>query len=270
MPELPEMENYRRLLEERVQGQKVTNVEVNRERCINIGFEQFCEQIKGWKVTAVERRAKQLLIRLESGKLLLVHLMLGGWMYFGSGEEDQPVHSAQVVLSFGRKNLYLLGLRFGYVHLLTDADAMAQLADLGPEPLSDDFSETDFRKRISGKRGALKNTLVDQHFISGIGTRYSDEVCFRAQQLPVKRCTELGDEDVAALYQAIPAVLKESIEQGGYMSRSFFEGDTTTGQFADQLKVYNREGETCIRCGHPIEKEKLSSRKVYYCPNCQK
>lgn len=267
---MPEMENYRRLLAERVQGQKVTNVEVNRRKSVNVEPEQLREQIQGWKVTAVERRAKHLLIRLESGKLLLVHLMLGGWMYFGTDEKDRPDHTAQVVLSFGDRHLYFLGLRFGYVHLLTGAQAAEQLADLGPEPLLDNLSEMDFYEKISGKRGALKNTLVNQHFIAGIGTRYSDEICFRAQQLPMKKCTALGNEDIDALYEAIPAVLQEGIDRGGYMSRPFFKGDTITGHFAERLSVYKREGEKCIRCGYPIEREEMSSRKVYYCPNCQK
>ncbi|HEX6922693.1 MAG TPA: bifunctional DNA-formamidopyrimidine glycosylase/DNA-(apurinic or apyrimidinic site) lyase [Bacillales bacterium] len=270
MPELPEMETYRTLTAEKVQGRKVTNVEVNREKCVNLDAEQFREQVSGWKVTAVERRAKHLLLRLETGKSLLVHLMLGGWMYFGNGENDRPDHSAQVVLSFGEGRLYFLGLRFGYVHLLSPLEIEERLADLGPEPLSGNFTREGFQEDVGGKRGVLKNTLVDQHFIAGIGTRYSDEICFRAQQLPLKKGTDLAEKDIAALYEAIPKTLQDSIENGGYMSRPFYKGDSFTGGFSDKLKVYNREGEDCERCGHPIKKEKLSSRKVFYCPGCQK
>ncbi|HEX7064678.1 MAG TPA: DNA-formamidopyrimidine glycosylase [Bacillales bacterium] len=270
MPELPEMETYRTLAEERVQGRRVTDVEVNREKCVNMETEQFREQIRGWQVTAVDRRAKHLLFRLETGKILLVHLMLGGWMYYGSGESDRPGHSAQVVLTFGENHLYFLGLRFGYVHLLNEWEAEEQLADLGPEPLSGNWTEEGFRNLIGEKRGVLKNTLVDQHFIAGIGNRYSDEICFRAQQSPLKKCTKLSVEDIDAIYAAVPETLEESIENGGYMSRPFFEGDTFTGGFGRKLKVYNREGKSCERCGHVIVKEKMSSRKVFYCPGCQK
>lgn len=269
MPELPEMETYRRLLEEVVKGRKVTDVEVNRKKCVNLPADTFCQQIKGWRVSSVERRAKHLLVRLESGKLLMVHLMLGGWMYFGENAGDREEESAQIVLAFENGHLYFFGLRFGYVHLLTNAEVSEKFADLGPEPLSPDFIESDFSSRILKKRGILKNTLVDQHFISGIGNRYSDEICFHARQLPLKRCADLSDEDAVALYDEIPKTLQESIANGGYMSRPFFEGDPFTGGFAKRMKVYNREGEPCERCGQPIAKEKLGSRKVFYCPNCQ-
>lgn len=268
MPELPEMETYRLLLMDKVRGKTITGVEINREKCMNLASEQFREQISGQQVTEVARRAKHLLFRLGSGKLLLVHLMLGGWMYYAS-EKDTPNHRAQVVLVFGDERLYFFGLRFGYVHLLTETEAMERLADLGPEPLSADFTETGFRNAIADKRGVLKNTLVDQHFLAGIGTRYSDEICFRARQLPLKQCTDLTDEDIGGLYQAIPETLHDAIDHGGYMSRPFYNGDTLTGGFAELLKVYNREGEPCIRCGQPIMKDKLSSRKVFYCANCQ-
>lgn len=270
MPELPEMETYRRLSADKIQGRKITDVEVNREKSVNLEAGRFCGHVRGWKVTAIERRAKHLLFRLETGKVLLVHLMLGGWMYYGSGESDQPGHSAQVVLAFGKDRLYFLGLRFGYVHLLNEREAEERLADLGPEPLSDDLTEEGFWNSMKGKRGILKNTLVDQHFMAGIGNRYSDEICFRAKQLPLKKCTELSGEDISALYAAVSETLREGVENGGYMSNSFFEGDTFTGGFAAKFKVYNREGEPCERCGSQIVKEKISSRKVFYCPGCQK
>lgn len=269
MPELPEMETYRILLAQRIQGRTITETEVNRVKSINVDPHDFRQEVSGRVVTAIERRAKHLLFRLDSGKVLLTHLMLGGWMYYGN-HEDQPENHAQVTLCFGEDCLYFLGLRFGYVHLLTKADMEENLADLGPEPLSPEFSEGYFTKTMQKKRGILKNTLVNQHLIAGIGNRYSDEICFQARQLPVKKCSDLTDEDISALYQAIPATLRHGIQNGGYINRPFNKNDTLTGGFADNCAVYNREGESCNRCGGTIVKEKLSSRKVFYCSNCQR
>lgn len=194
--------------------------------------------------------------------------MLGGLMYVGS-ENDQLDRTKQVIISFGSVKLCFIGLRLGYLHLLTSDQLTERLSDLGPEPLDPAFSLEAFMKLIDKKRGILKTTLVKQKFLSGIGNLYSDEICFAAQLLPSKQMNELNEEQKRSLYTNIQAVLKRGISLGGYMDVPVFYGDTLTGSYNEHCYVYDREGEPCPRCNQKIIKEKISSRKVFYCLNCQ-
>jgi formamidopyrimidine-DNA glycosylase len=174
-----------------------------------------------------------------------------------------------VVLNLGGQRLFFLGLRLGYLHLLSSAEVSSKLADLGPEPLSREFSLELFRHMMGGKRGVLKTTLVKQQFISGIGNCYSDEICFDAQIHPLRKIQQLTKQEANQLYQSIRSVLTEAISKGGYMEFPFYKGDMLTGGMDEHCKVYDRQGEPCVRCGSPIHKQIVSSRKVFHCGTCQ-
>ncbi|RXT07798.1 bifunctional DNA-formamidopyrimidine glycosylase/DNA-(apurinic or apyrimidinic site) lyase [Ammoniphilus sp. CFH 90114] len=268
MPELPEMETYRKLLTEQLQGATITRVQIEREKSVNVAKDSFIRTVEGSRILSVTRRAKHLLFQLDNGFVLLLHLMLGGWMYLGN-ETDKPERTFQVILSFGDRSLYFIGLRLGYLHLLSPAEVEERLKPLGPEPLSPMLSESSFQARLKGKKGRLKTTLVDQKWIAGIGNCYSDEISYQAGLLPHRSMNELQGEEIRRLYLAIQSVLQEAIGYGGYMEHPLFLEDRLTGGYNDQCKVYDREGEPCLRCSHGIVKEELSSRKTFYCPNCQ-
>ncbi|MET3695754.1 DNA-(apurinic or apyrimidinic site) lyase [Bacillus oleivorans] len=267
MPELPEMENYRQLLEQKLKNRWITHVEINREKSINVAPEIFSKLVLQSKVVHIERRAKHLLFHLNNNHVLLLHLMLGGWMFFGR-EEEKPDRTIQVRLSFGQHHLYFIGLRLGYLHLLTNSEADKELSDLGPEPLTDAFTFSLFQKLIENRRGRLKTKLVDQSFLSGIGNCYSDEICYLAKLLPTRDLKDLNLNQTSELYHSIRFVLTDALRQGGYMDQPLFKGDGGTGHF--QSKVYDREGGTCGRCGSIIIKEMISSRKTFFCRGCQK
>jgi formamidopyrimidine-DNA glycosylase len=268
VPELPEMETYKTLLCQQIGGKTILDVIIHREKSINKLIDEFILKVKGKKVVDIERRAKYLLFHLSSGDILLLHLMLGGWMYYGT-EEDKPKRTTQIELIFDQKTLYFFGLRLGYLHLFREEEVNAELSTLGPEPLSEYFTEDALRSRLKGKKGVLKNYLVDQHRFAGIGNCYSDEICFAAELLPTKTCMEINEQDFGQLYQAVRSVLKEAVEKGGYMEHPFFLGDSLTGGFDQECKVYDREGELCLRCGTPIHKSEISARKTFFCLNCQ-
>ena len=268
MPELPEMETYRRLLQERVGGRAITATLVQREKTINLDPAQFDRILVGNRITLVDRCAKHLLFHLESGHVLLLHLMLGGFLYYGTAE-DKLGRTAQVTISFGQPILYFHGLRLGYLHLLTAGQLDERLDSLGPEPLDAAFTLSCFTELLADKRGILKTTLVDQHWLSGIGNCYLDEICFDAQILPTRRIPELSQEEIKRLYHSMQKVLKEAIQYGGYMEPPLYRDDHLTGGFNDRCRVYDRGGEPCLRCGQPIIQSKLSSRKVFACTNCQ-
>jgi formamidopyrimidine-DNA glycosylase len=268
MPELPEMENYRTLLGPLIGGQTIKDVQVNRLKSINVDLELFSKVTIGSSVVNLERRAKHLLFHLSSGKLLLLHLMLGGWMFFGR-ESEKPDRTIQVEISFGDRKLYFIGLRLGYLHLHDNDSGQQFLSKLGPEPLEAQFDLSDFQSLLKGRRTSLKATLVDQSFLSGIGNCYSDEICFIAGLLPARRIHTLSAEEQARLFHSIQNVLKEAIHYGGYMESPLYVGDTLTGNFNHRCRVYDCEGNPCTRCGSPIVFHEVASRKCFYCMQCQ-
>ncbi|MFC0272340.1 bifunctional DNA-formamidopyrimidine glycosylase/DNA-(apurinic or apyrimidinic site) lyase [Metabacillus herbersteinensis] len=268
MPELPEMETYRILLAERLAGKTIKSVEVNREKSINVEVNQFKRELENTQVTKISRRAKHLVFELSTGKSLVLHLMLGGWMYLGN-EQDQPDRTKQVILFFEEQNLYFIGLRLGYLHLLDKAGVEKDFSELGPEPLEPKFTLELFQQILAKRRGMLKTTLLNQEFLAGIGNCYSDEICFAAQLKPTKKTNELNDHQQRALHEAIGSALKRATGYGGYMEEPLFKGDTKTGGYNCHCYVYDREGEPCNRCGTSIKKDEISSRKTFYCPNCQ-
>ncbi|GGE49651.1 DNA-formamidopyrimidine glycosylase [Pullulanibacillus camelliae] len=268
MPELPEMENYKQQLSSRLIGQTITAVQIERSKSINTPSADFCQQVERQTIINIERRAKYLLFNLASEKVLLLHLMLGGKLFFGS-EADSPKRTKQVVLSFGEEQLYFIGLRLGFLHILSPTEVEGKLAGIGPEPLSPQFTYEALQKQLEQKQGAIKNALIDQAFIAGIGNRYSDEICFTAEIHPMKKIKTLGDADIVKLFQAIRQVLTEATHYGGYMDMPLYKGDTKTGSYLPYFKVHGKADHPCPRCGAKIIMEKIASKKVYYCPNCQ-
>ncbi|WP_409254130.1 Fpg/Nei family DNA glycosylase [Bacillus sp. SCS-153A] len=270
MPELPEMENYKNLLSERIQNKLITDVEVGREKSINVSVDEFTQLVKNRTLKKVTRRAKHLLFHLDNDVVLLLHLMLGGWMFFGS-EQDKPDRTIQIRISFENQHLYFIGLRLGYLHLYKGfEEAAIELEDLGPEPLSPPFSVEQFLDLAAKRRGSLKTTLVNQQFLSGIGNCYSDEICFHAGLLPQRKFNEVSEHEIRQLFQSMQFILKDAANSGGYMEQPLFTGDTLTGGYNTKCRVYDREGEPCSRCGSPIIKDEISSKKTFYCANCQK
>ncbi|MDF2667779.1 MAG: formamidopyrimidine-DNA glycosylase [Paenibacillus sp.] len=268
MPELPEMETYKYLLSKELLGRKITEVEVEREKSLNISAVEFSNYVRNHTVTSISRRAKHLLFHLDSGDTLLLHLMLGGWMFYGT-EEDKPDRTSQVILSFGERNLYFIGLRLGYLHLLNEKELHTRLASLGPEPLAPGMDEHQFIHVLKSKRGVLKPALVDQKLIAGIGNCYSDEFCFQAGILPFRTIGDLSMEEMNRLYNGMQYIFRDAMRLGGYMESPLFTGDTLTGGYNDHCRVYDRGGEPCLQCGQSIVQDELSSRKVFYCTNCQ-
>jgi formamidopyrimidine-DNA glycosylase len=269
MPELPEMENYRRLLNQKVAGQTITQVQINREKSVNVNPTLFINSVTNQKLMTVNRRGKHLLFQLENGQVLLLHLMLGGWMYFGT-EDDKPDRTIQVRLSFGNHHLYFIGLRLGYLHLYSEQDVQKELSSLGPEPLEPPFTLQAFLKLLDDRRGKIKTKLLDQEFIAGIGNCYSDEICYHAGIKTKRSIEDISESERNQLYLSMKHVLLDALKHGGYMENPFFQGDHQTGGYNNLCFVYDREGESCKRCGGTIIKEMISSRKTFFCANCQK
>lgn len=268
MPEFPEMENYRRMLSEQIIDHPISHVLVNREKSVNVPAEQFAKELAGQRVIFVERRGKHLIFHLNSGRRLLLHLMLGGMLYYGT-EENRPSRNTQIEIEFGQKTLYFIGLRLGYLHLLSAKEVDEIFKPLGPDVFDRRMNRERFAELLKGRRGALKSLLVNQHVIAGIGNCYADEIAFEAGLLPSAQIQDLSAETIDRLYEAVVRVLTDALAHGGYMETPFMEGDTLTGGFDEMCKVYDREGEKCSRCDGVIHKIELSGRKAFFCPSCQ-
>ncbi|MFD1705551.1 Fpg/Nei family DNA glycosylase [Siminovitchia sediminis] len=261
MPELPEMETYKVLLEQIIGGQMITGVVINREKSINVPIEEFTRKVLHQKIESIERRAKYVIFRLQNGFCLLLHLMLGGWMYYGT-KEEQPDRSIQVQLSFQDHHLYFIGLRLGYLHLHTPEMIWRKLQHLGPEPLDPNFSLDAFFSIFQNRRGGLKTTLMNQEVLSGIGSRYSDEILWHCQLHPKRRINELEPSGLVRLYGSIQSILQLAMQHGGYMD-PLYRDDHKTGGY--QMFVHGVEGKNCSRCGNMIVK----ADKMYFCQQCQ-
>lgn len=269
MPELPEMEHYRIQLSKYLLDKPITEVEVNREKSLNITSDQFREGLIGRKIIFIERRAKHLLFHLDNGRRLLLHLMLGGLIYLG-GQDDRPNRSTQIEISFGPDLvLYFIGLRLGYLHEMSAKEAEDTLSHLGPEPFGKKMNLAVFSQVLRKRRGSLKTVLVNQEVIAGIGNCYADEIAFAAGIMPTVKVQNLGEDDLNRLYEAMRETLSEMTAAGGYMEMPLTHEDTVTGGAKDRLHVYDREGEACPRCGDKIVKVEMNGRKVFYSPGCQ-
>lgn len=268
MPELPEMETYRRLLAQRLVGQTITDVYIGREKSLNVQTERFIRSVRGHVVTNIGRRAKYLLFTLDSGDHLLLHLMLGGWMFWGT-EADRPDRTIQVRLDTAAGSLYFIGLRLGYLHLLDEVGLAERLQPLGPEPLQPAWTCEQWLTHMTKRRGRLKTQLVDQQVIAGIGNCYADEICFDAAIHPARTCPSLTEIEWERLYASVQRILTAAIRYGGYMEHPFYTGDPWTGGFDERCLVYDREGEPCPRCGTAIVRTSMSGRKLFFCPACQ-
>ncbi|GGH22777.1 Fpg/Nei family DNA glycosylase [Paenibacillus segetis] len=269
MPELPEMENYRIQLSKHILDLPITEVVINREKSINKDAETFSAELIGRQVIFVERRGKHLVFHLDNGRRLVLHLMLGGLMYLGS-KTDRPDRTTQIEIGFGQEMvLYFIGLRLGHLHVHSAKEVEEIMSHLGPEPLDRKMNESRFIEIFRKRRGSLKTALLNQEVIAGIGNCYADEIAFTAELLPSAKLQQFSEEDLSRLYHSMREVMISATEAGGYMEMSFKVGDTLTGGSNDLCRVYDREGETCPRCGDVIVKGEMNGRKVFYSPGCQ-
>lgn len=270
MPELPEMEVYRRHLEAAGAGRRITGVEVGRPASLNVPPEYFALSLTGAQFLGFRRRGKYLVFDLSTGLHLLNHFMLGARIWCGP-EAQRPQRTFQVILHLDNgRDLYWINLRLGFLHLLAPNELAARLADLGTDPLADAFTPAHLARLLHGRRGALKNLLVDQRWFPGLGNCYADEICWAAALLPQRAAGGLDGAEQERLYAGLRTTLTAALRLGGYTEDPFGPGDTLSGGYLPHLKVYDRQGEACPRCTAPIALEQHSGRKVFFCPGCQR
>jgi len=275
VPELPEVETVRRLLEPSFVGRLLERVEILDARLTRPHDPlEVAAELTGERVSALDRRGKYLVVRFESGRALLIHLRMTGSLLHvpaGAGAEADPHRRAIVTLDDGSAVAYRDVRRFG-TWLLTEPDEVEPYlnARLGGEPLAPAFTTKRLGEALANRRAPVKAVILDQRRLAGVGNIYADEALWRARVHPLRPAGDLGEDELRALHRGIRAALKAGIARQGATLRDYRTPDGSSGRMQHEFKVYGREGEPCERCGRPIEKIRAGGRGTWYCPSCQR
>ncbi|HEY6150124.1 MAG TPA: bifunctional DNA-formamidopyrimidine glycosylase/DNA-(apurinic or apyrimidinic site) lyase [Gaiellaceae bacterium] len=278
MPELPEVETVRARLEPKLVGRRFERVEIFDSRLTRPDDPAgVAAELEGERVAALDRRGKYLIVRFESGRVLLIHLRMTGQLLHGQGNgsrppaEDDAHRRAVVRLDDGSDVIYRDVRRFGTWQLIEDEDLGPYLAiRVGREPLARSFTTKRLAEALKGRRTPLKSALLDQRRLAGVGNIYADEALWRARLHPLRPAGELSAAEISALHRAIRAALKAGIARQGATLSTYRTPDGNKGRMQEEFRVYGREGEPCERCGTPVEKIRTGGRGTWYCPSCQR
>ncbi|HYN98104.1 MAG TPA: bifunctional DNA-formamidopyrimidine glycosylase/DNA-(apurinic or apyrimidinic site) lyase [Actinomycetota bacterium] len=280
MPELPEVEVIRRDLLKEVVGRTIARAEVrdvpNAPRVIrrHAAPPEFTGPLAGRTISRLERRGKYLLFYLDDHLVLVVHLGMSGQLIL-SGEDQPFARHTHAVLHFagGGQLRYVDPRTFGEMFVTEESDLgeIPELVRLGIDPIAGEVSLDYLTATLARRKTGMKPLLMDQTFICGLGNIYSDEVLFLSGIRHDRPAPAVTGPEAMLLYQAIPMVLKESIESRGssIADEQYRDLYGEVGSYQNRLRVYGREAQPCVRCGTPILRARWSNRSTFYCPRCQ-
>jgi formamidopyrimidine-DNA glycosylase len=281
VPELPEVETVARDLRSLIVGARIVGARCTWPRTLRTHDPvAFGAALAGHRVEAVGRRAKLVVIELDGGFALTVHLKMTGQLFVVPAEALEDPHVRLVLeLADGRELRFRDIRKFGRVglyprdrvtgELVTEPGGAAVFAGHGPEPLEDAFTLQVFRALSRPRRGRLKPLLLDQGFLAGIGNIYADEALWAARLHPLRTAGSLRPADERRLYAAIRSVLGEAVERRGSSIDDYTAPDGD-GQMQEHLTVYQRTGQPCLRCGRPIRRVVIGARASHFCSWCQR
>lgn len=270
MPELPEVETVVRSLRTPLIARRIEGMWYDWQRMIKMPLPQaFASRINGQTVQAIDRRGKYILCKLNHD-ILIIHLKMTGRLYVAdagsSHDADRWVHF-RLDLDNGQQLRFSDARKFGRVYLVNDFRELN--VELGPEPLSTDFTPALLHARLTNRHRNIKALLLDQSFIAGLGNIYTDEALFLAGIHPLRQSNDLSDTEIERLHCTIRRVLEAGINHEGASINWYRKPDGTKGNSQDHFYVYGRAGQPCKACGHPIEKRVVAQRGTHICPACQ-
>lgn len=272
MPELPEVETVRRTLEPLIKDKTIKNVTVWYPKIIMGDAEQVAKQLKGKKIITVDRYGKYLLIRLSDDLTLVSHLRMEGKYRLVTPDRPKQKHEhVQFEFTDGTALRYDDVRKFGRMHLVeTGTERITTgIKHLGPEPNSSEFSINYFEKALAKKKKNIKNTLLDQSVVCGLGNIYVDEVLWLSKIHPLSSAQKIPHEQVKILHDNINEIMQKAIKLRGTSVHTFLDAAGTSGNYQNELKVYGHAGESCVRCSTKLEKIKVNGRGTTFCPTCQ-
>lgn len=281
MPELPEVETVARDLRPRIVGATIVGARCTWARTLRTHSPgAFGQAVAGRTVEAVRRRAKLVVIDLSGGAALTIHLKMTGQLFVVPADAPEDPYVRLVLeLADGRDIRFRDIRKFGRVglygrepvngELITEVGGPAIFAAFGPEPLDPGFTLREFRQRLRRRKGRLKPLLLDQSFLAGVGNIYADEALWTARLHPLRTVGTLRPPDERRLYIAVRTILAEAIERRGSSIDDYTAPDGD-GSMQERLQVYQRTGEACPRCGHPVKRIVIGARSTHFCSWCQR
>jgi len=289
MPELPEVETIVRDLRKEVLHRTFIDIWTDAKGMIKKDtFESFKKKLIGKEIIGVRRRAKNILIDLSDDYILLIHQKIAGHLLFGKWKQEKGIWVSEkegplltdpinkylhVIFTLDdKKQLALSDARkFAKVELWKKKELMSskEFSKIGPEPLTDVFTLSEFKKLFEKKKGKIKQVLMDQNFISGIGNIYASEILFKARIHPEEEIKNLKDEDLKNIYTAMRDILNKAIELRGDSFSDFRTLYGEKGGAQNMNKVYQKENKPCPRCKGMIRRITQGGRGTFFCPKCQ-
>ena len=282
MPELPEVETVRRGLNNVTSKHTIEQVEVLYPRSIGSPSpDEFVEGLKGYTIRTWNRRGKYLIAQLTQSTSasteishLGVHLRMTGQLLWVSPDDPLPKHTrVRLLMSQGTELRFVDQRTFGQMWWIAPSQGvesvMTGLQKLGPEPFSEDFSRPYFQNALKNRKRPIKNALLDQSIVAGVGNIYADEALFLSGIRPTTFCETLTRPQIGKLHQAVREVLQNSIDAGGTTFSHFTGVMGVNGNYGGQAWVYGRKQKPCKVCESEIAQIKLAGRSAHFCPQCQ-
>ena len=289
MPELPEVEVVKRSLEKKIKNLVIKKVVINDANLRYKVNQQEISKVHGHKIKKIERRSKFLIFKTEKNLCILVHLGMTGKFFFIdkknnkhktsfyyeiNEDKDKKYDRVVFLLQNNRKLIYNDVRKFGFIKLLKTDKYLncSHLKILGLEPLKNNCNFLYFKKYISGRIRRIKDILMDQKFISGLGNIYVNEILFLSGVRPQRKVKRLKDIEIVNILNNMKKILRKSIKVGGSTIKDFSSDDGKKGDFQQYFNVYGREGKKCsnIDCNEKIKRIVISNRATFFCKRCQK
>ncbi len=274
MPELPEVETIKEHLRELVVGSLITQVEVLDPGLVEQpSAEEFQREMEGERISGAWRRAKHLIVELDSGNSLVFQLKIGGQLLLVPPVEEPKTALMLVLHLDGDRRLFLRDeTRFTRSRLLNAEELEARLSALGPEPLEEEFKRNGvdyLQANLSSRRAQIKPLLLDQKVVSGIGNIYVDEILYDARLHPRRKANTLSGEDWKRLHTAIIENLAAGVEHRGTTVRLYKDVLNRPGEHQNYLRIFEKHGKSCPECEGKVVREKVGGRPTHFCPSCQ-
>lgn len=274
MPELPEAETIARGLRRVVVGKVIEQAQVLHADVLTVSPASFRRCVRGRLIEAVERRGKQVVLKLDGGRVLLVKLGMTGRLLpvipGGPPPLFPPTHPAvRFRLRGGGTLVYDDIRRFGALECLADDEWRAWSERLGPEPLSDSFTASGLAADLSRSISPVRSWLLDQRRVAGVGNIYANEALWGARIHPRRPAREVNVKEARALHRALREVLERAVGAKGTTLRDYRTAEGASGEFAISLAVYGREGSPCPRCRTAVQRIVFGNRSAFLCPRCQ-
>ena len=272
MPELPEVETIKEDLRGLVVGSRIERAEVLDPSLVEQpSTEEFVGRLEGVGITGARRRAKHLIVELDSGDSLVFQLKIGGQLLLVP-PVDEPGTALMLVLYLdGERRLFLRDdTGFTRARLLEAEELEERLSSLGPEPLEDEFEWDYLPHKIGSRRAQIKPLLLDQKVVAGIGNIYVDEILYDARLHPRRKANTLSEGEWKALYDAIRSNLAAGVEHRGTTVRLYKDVLDRPGEHQNHLRVFEKHGQPCPDCEGEVVREKVSGRPSHFCPECQR